>query len=109
MKTYSFDLKVLNPKKLKVSYLENGEIFRERILKTKLKKDGYLYLKNKNVGFLLVPYIAGAIDIKRTRLTKSENGNIVFDVVNHRSGAFLIVVFLDGRTWKYRQEYQQIE
>lgn len=29
MKTYSFDLKVLNPKKLKVSYLENGEIFRE--------------------------------------------------------------------------------
>lgn len=109
LKTYSFDLKVLNLKKIKVSYLVNGKIFRERILKTKLKKDGFLYLKNKNVGFLLVPYIAGAIDIKRTRLTKSENGNLVFDISNHRSGAFLILVFLDGRTWKYRQEYEQIE
>ncbi len=109
LKTYHVELKVLNKKKLKISYLENSIIFRERIIKTKLKSDGYLYLKNKNVGFLFVPYIAGAIDIKKTRLTTSKNGNLIFDIANHRSGAFLIFIFLDGQTRKYRYEYNKLE
>ena len=43
LKNYTFDLRVLSPKKIKINYIENGKIFKERILKTKLKKDGYLY------------------------------------------------------------------
>ncbi|MFC0605863.1 hypothetical protein [Winogradskyella pulchriflava] len=109
LKNYKFGLKVLNKKKIRISYIENDTIFRERMLKAKLKKDGFLYLKNKNTGFLLVPYIAGAIDIKRTRLSKSEDGNLIFDYSHHRSGAFLIIAFLDGRTWKNRLEYKRIE
>ncbi|WP_452233022.1 hypothetical protein [Lacinutrix sp. MEBiC02595] len=109
LKTYKFGLKMINEKKIKISYIENNKVFRERILKTRLKKDGYLYLKNKNTGFLLIPYLAGAIDIKRTRLSKSENGNLIFDYSNHRSGAFLIIAFLDGTTWKNRLEYKKIE
>jgi hypothetical protein len=109
LKSYKFGLKVLNKRNIKISYIENDTVFRERILKAKLKKDGYLYLKNKNIGFLLVPYIAGGIDIKRTRLSKSKNRNLVFDYSHHRSGAFLIIAFLDGRTWKNRLEYKRIE
>ncbi|MFD2543746.1 hypothetical protein ACFSSB_15575 [Lacinutrix gracilariae] len=108
LNTYSFNLRVLSPKKLKVEYLENGKIFRERILKTKLKRDGYLYLRNKNTQFMLIPIIAGTIDIKKTRLTKTEKGTLVFDVANFRYFAALIFIG-DTRTWKYRQEYEQIE
>ena len=106
---YYFNLKVISPRKIKFEYIENGNIFKERTLKTRLKKDGYLYLKNKNTKFLLVPYIAGALDVKKTRFSKSENGNLIFDVSKHRSGAVLIVVFLDGRTWRYRHEYKRVE
>lgn len=109
LKNYKFGLKVLNKKKVRISYIENDTIFRERTLKAKLKKDGFLYLKNKNTGFILVPYIAGAIDIKRTRFGKSEDGNLIFDYSNHRSGAFLIIGFLDGRTLKNRLEYKRIK
>ena len=109
LKNYKFGLKVLNKKRVRISYIENDTVFRERTLNAKLKKDGFLYLKNKNTGFLLVPYIAGAIDIKRTRLSKSENENLILDYSNHRSGAFLILAFLDGRTWKNRLEYKRIE
>jgi hypothetical protein len=49
------------------------------------------------------------LDVKKTRFTKSKNGNLIFDVSNHRSGAALLVVFLDGKTWKYRQEYKKVE
>lgn len=106
--TYSCELEIIDSKNLKINYLKNETIIRTRTLKTKLKKDGYLYLKNRNTVFILVPYIAGALDVKKIRLTRSTEGNLLFDVVNHRSGAFLIVAFLDGRTWKYRNEYREV-
>jgi len=108
LKTYAFDLKVLSPKRIKIEYIENGKVFRKRILKTKLKRDGYLYLRNKNTQFMLVPFLAGAIDIKKTRLTKSDSGILIFDVAHFRYGAALIIIG-DTRTWKYRQEYERIE
>lgn len=107
MKKYAFELKVINKKKLKITYLENDIIFRERFLKIKLKKDGYLYLKNKNIGFVLIPYIFGAVDVKRTRLTLDEEENLVLDVYNHRSGAIGGVGFLSWKTWRYRRTYEK--
>lgn len=107
-KIYNFELSIINEKSLKIKYIENEKIIRERIIKTRLNKDGYLYLKNKNIGFKLIPYIFGGIDIKKTRISKSENGNLILDVANHTSGAALLVVFLDGKTWKYRNEYKKL-
>jgi hypothetical protein len=106
-KTYCTQLEIINTKSLKVNYIEDDKIIRSRIIKTRLKKDGYLYLKNKNIAFLAVPYIAGALDFKKSRLTRSAEGDLFLDVVNHRSGAFMIIAFLDGRTWKYRNEYKK--
>jgi len=106
--TYTVELNFVNDKILKINYLEDNKIIRERTLRTTLKKDGYLYLKNKNVGFVGLPYVFGGIDIKRTRLSKTTSGDLIFDVVNHRSGSFLIICFLDGRTWKYRNIYPRI-
>lgn len=106
-KTYHAQLEVISPKSLKINYVENDKVIRSRTIKTRLKKDGYLYLKNKNIAFLLVPYIAGALDFKKSRLTRSPEGDLFLDIVNHRSGAFMIIAFLDGRTWKYRDEYKR--
>lgn len=109
MKRYKFELKIITDKKLKVTYYENDVVFRERFIKTKLRKDGYLYLKNKNIGFVLVPYIFGVLDVKKTRLTVDEDGNIVFDTYNHKSGAAFVVGFLNGRTWRARRLYKKID
>lgn len=108
-KIYNFELSIINEKSLKIKYIENEKIIRERIIKTRLNKDGYIYLKNKNIGFKLIPYIFGGIDIKKTRISKSENGNLILDVANHTSGAALLVVFLDGKTRKYRNEYKKLK
>ncbi len=108
LKTYSLKIDILNEKKMKLLYLENDTIFRERVIKTKLKKDGFLYLKNKNIQPLLIPYIAGAIDINKIRFGLDTNNNLILDVAHHSSGAFLLIVFLDGRTNKYRLTYERI-
>ncbi|WP_157263920.1 hypothetical protein [Pedobacter sp. Leaf176] len=106
-KRYKFELLVLDGSHLQINYIENEQIIKERILNTSLRKDGYMYLKNKNLGFLLVPYLAGGIDIKKTRLTISPDGDLIFDVVHHRSAAIFFIMFLDGRTWHYRNEYKK--
>ena len=98
----------MSPKKIKIEYLENGKIFKERLVKANLKRDGYLYLRNKNTQFMWIPLIAGTIDVKKTRLTRRENGTLIFDVANFRYFAALVFIG-DTRTWKYRQEYEQVK
>ncbi|MGL5234662.1 MAG: hypothetical protein ACRC8Z_07905 [Empedobacter falsenii] len=94
---------------MKLIYIENETILRERLIKTKLTKDGFLYLKNKNFQPLLIPYIAGAIDINKIRFGLDTNNNLILDVANHTSGAILLIAFLDGRTNKYRLTYERID
>ena len=108
-KIYFFDLEILNDKKISINFLENEQIIRNETLRYKLENDGYLYLKNKNVRPLLIPYIAGSIDISKTRLTLDKNSNLIFDSTNHRSGGFAIVIFAGGSSWDYRKEYERIE
>ncbi|WP_312136284.1 hypothetical protein [Sphingobacterium sp.] len=108
-KNYKLGLKVLSDKLIKIDYIQDDSVFRSRTLKTKLKKDGYLYLKNKNIGIRLIPYLLGGIDIKKSRITLSKEKNLVFDYSQHVSGAFLFLIFLDGETSKRRLEYGRIE
>jgi len=109
LKTYQFELKVLSKKRIQINYLENDKIFKERIVKGKLKKDGYFYLKNKNVKLWGVPYLAGAIHINKTRISKTKKGNLIFDLTHHQSGAFFFFVFPGGANWEYRNTYQKTE
>lgn len=108
LKRYHFKLKCLNRKSIKISYLENDKVFRERTIKGKFKKDGYFYLKNKNVGYRLLPYIFGSIDVKKIRLSLAKNGNLVSDVSNYNSGA-LLLIWGFRKTWKYRDEYKKLK
>lgn len=110
LKSYSFELKILSSKSLQISYIEDDKILCERIIKTKLKKDGYLYLRNKNVLPILIPFILGGMDVKRTRISKFENGDVVLDVANHQSFGFILLSsYYDSMTYKYRLQYKKID
>lgn len=107
LKTYEFELKAIDQKSVNFKFIKNGKVFKEKTLKGKFKKDGYFYLKNRNVEFLGIPYLAGAIHINKSRLSKTKEGNLIFDLTHHQSGAFFLVVFLDGTSWKYRKTYER--
>ncbi len=109
LKTYHFEINVLSKKRIQINYIENDKIYRKRVIKGKLKKDGYFYLKNKNVKLWGIPYLAGAIHINKTRISKTDNGNLIFDLTHHQSGAFLLLVFPGGANWEYRNTYERTE
>ena len=106
-KTYQFELKVIDASKIRVSYLENNLVMRVRDIEGKLKSDGYFYLKNKNVGCVMIPYLFGAINIHRMRITVDQNGDLVVDVAHHNSGAILLIV--GWANWKHRNIYSTID
>lgn len=107
--TYYFNLKILNEKKLRIDFLNQNQVFRSETLKYKLKNNGYLYLKNKNIQPIFIPYLVGSIDISNTRLTLGKNENLILDSTNHRSGGIFIVIFMGGSNWDYRKEYRRIK
>lgn len=108
-KSYSFILKILNFKKLKIYYIENDVVISEKEIKYKLKKDGYLYLKNKNLRFLGIPYLFGEIDLKRIRLTLNKEHNLLFELSEFESGGlFLLMVYPVGKT-KYKKIFSRMD
>ena len=109
LKHYKFELKVLSNKRIKVRYLENNNKIGEKIIKGRLKKDGYFYLKNRNIKFWGIPYLAGALHINKTRFSKTNKGNLIFDLAHHQSGAFLLFIFPGGANWDYRNTYKKIK
>lgn len=104
---YAFQLTMENSKRMQVNFIKDDTIFCKRSFKTKLTKDGYIKLKNKNFQVVLLPYVLGFIDVKRVRFTVDADRNLVFDVGEHRSGGAFIVMF-DGRNYKYRRTYNRI-
>jgi hypothetical protein len=109
LNNYYFEIFSISPKKLRIKYLENGKVFNEKILKTELKNDGYLYFKKKNLKFVGLPYIFGRIDLTKTRLTLDENKNLILDISNLSSGAALFVVFLNSKTDRYRKILKRVK
>lgn len=107
--TRNFQLEAINRNKIQVTYIKNDTVVRTRIIRTNLKKDGYLYLKNKNVGFVLIPFIVGAIDVKKTRMGLTESGDLIFDVAKYRGGAIFFFIFLDWQNSAYRKIYQRVK
>lgn len=106
---YHFELNIINPKKTRITYLENDKIIQDRIVKTKFRKDGYLYLKNKKLNFTGVPYLFGGFDFTKTRLTLDKNKNLVLEIATFSSGAGLIIMFLNFENRTHGEKFKRVK
>ena len=106
---YTFSLKVLNSKRIEVSYLKNDSIIRQQTMRYKLKANGYINVKHRNFKILGIPYVLGAFIKKRKRLTLNANNDLIFETVEAMSGgAFLLQVVPYLKTY-YAKNYKRIE
>ena len=104
-KTYKFEIIVGEDDQIRFIYFENGTEFHQLILKTKLRADGYLYLKNHNIKFWGIPYIFGGLDLKRIRISKTDGDDLVLDIAHNKSGNIIFLAY--GRTARQRQVYKR--
>lgn len=106
---YKFKLQVINSRQTEIQYIENDKIIRRRIIKSEIGKDGFLYLKNKNTKFIMLPHVFGAIDVKKVRLSINGGKDLVLEVVQHRSGAMLLIVFRSYNNFHSIKTYKRLE
>lgn len=107
--SYSFELKVLNSKRIELNYLENEKTIRHHIIKYKIKDDGYLYIKNRNFKIKGIPYLFGEFNVKKNRITLNKENNLIFESSEFSSGGVaLLMVYPVGKA-KYQKIYERIE
>jgi hypothetical protein len=105
---YSFKIKVLDDKKLQVTYLKDNIPFRTISFKYRFTKDRYLLIKNRNFKISgLIPYVVGGFDVKRRRLA-TDGKDLIIEESHESSGAFLLV-FGDSKVWHTRFKYEKIQ
>jgi len=109
LKFYKVELNLLSPKRLEAIYYADDIIFDIKSFKVKSKNDDFLYLKNKNTKFVLIPYLLGRIDIQRARLAINEDGDLVFDASTFTNGAGLFVIGLHAKSDGFKFIAKRIE
>ncbi|GGG26642.1 hypothetical protein GCM10011344_29270 [Dokdonia pacifica] len=105
----SFEIDVIDDRKMKIRFNTATRSLYEFDIKYKLRKDGFVHLKYKNVKLIGAPYIAGRFDFKRTRLTTLPNGDLFVQGANQNSGAFMIIVFLNSSVRRNQNHFKRIE
>jgi hypothetical protein len=88
---YQFEIRIEDKKHLEISIInENNKIVSTKKYRFKRKEENII-LKNKNTKPILIPYLAGALDVTKLRIKTDENRNLLVLINQHRSGgAFLI-------------------
>lgn len=107
--SYTFDLKVLNPKWIELNYLANEKSIRKQIIKYKIKEDGYLYLKNRNFKIKGIPYLFGEFNVKKNRITLNKENNLIFESSEFSSGGVALLMVYPVSKAKYQKIYKRIE
>jgi hypothetical protein len=69
---------------------EFDKTLHKKTYKFKQKKN-ILILKNQNTKALLVPYLAGALDITKLKLNIDKSGNLNVLIYEHRSGGLFFI------------------
>lgn len=106
---YTFSIQVFDNKRVSIKCLQGGRCLKTYDLEVQLKSDGFLYLKNRNVRPILIPFICGAIDVTKLRFSRDSEGDLIVDKTNHRSGAFLFIAFFSVSNTESRCIYKKIK
>lgn len=108
-KNYSFVLDVVKYNILSIHYLENDSVIRQKNIRFRMRKDGYLYLQNMNFKIRGIPYVFGDIDKKRIRLTLNKDRDLVFETSEFNSGGMFLLSVNPISKMKYEKIFLRIE
>lgn len=108
LKNISVNINLISEKELKLKIIENEtqKIITEKAVKIKLKKDGYIYIKDKNFMIDGIPVILGGWNIQKSRMYIDEENNL-----NIESNYFFyhaaLIVMCDWKNFNYHLKFKK--
>lgn len=103
----SFEIKVLNEKLLKIDFYKNNKLSKSRLLRYRLRNNGFLKLRNQNFRISGIPYIFGECDIVKFELGLTKANNLILHGYREHAGGLLIVLS-SGRAFSVNKIYNKI-
>jgi len=100
-KDLKLTLKMINQKSLNVKVSNSENLLLDKNLKVKLKKDGFLYLKEKRLMIEGIPLAFGGLNVQKTRFTIDENHKLEVQSNYYFCNGFLIFM----SDWKTIQHH----
>lgn len=85
-------IKLLSKKEIKFTYKLQDSIVEEIILDMKLRGNGMIHLKNKEVNVMGIPMIFGNITVDKSRIGLSNNSDLIINNVHFLAGGVLILI-----------------
>lgn len=104
----NFKISILNEKEINFEFIKSNKTLRNQKFKYKIKDDGFLYIKNRNTIIAGIPFLFGGVDVKKVRISLSENNNLLLNDVFDSSGAALLI-FGDAKVWESTNQYKRIQ
>ena len=89
---YGMQIQVLNSNKISIELLKENSSLEKLTLDYKVKKDGYLYLKNKNLKTKWIPGLCGTFEVNRTRISLDRENDLILNHSHYINGAILFVI-----------------
>ena len=106
LENYKVKIEVQDKKTLLISLLDEEKIIDSIKIDYKIRKDGYLYLKNNNFKTEWIPGLCGNFELDRTRIGINNKNNLI---LNHSHYIYGAILFIIGDTKKtgFGSEYKR--
>ena len=106
IKNYKVKVEIVNENRISFSLLKNENKIDSISLNYKIRKDGFIYLKNKNFKTKWIPIICGNFEVDRTKIGLNNENNLIISNSYFIYGAVLVIIG-DTRKSKFSSEYKR--
>lgn len=103
-----FKINVVSKNEVTIEFFLQEKVIKSQTLHYKLKKDGFLYVKNRNTIITGIPFLFGGVDHRKVRIALSQNDDLIINDVFDSSGA-LLLIFGDRKVWENTNTYKRFK
>jgi hypothetical protein len=103
----SVKFKILNEKRLKLDFMLEEDLVKSKIIKYRLRNNGFIKLRNRNLKVTGIPYIFGGYEMEKYDIGLTKTGDLILHGYNERAGGFLIVLS-GGNAFKVKRTFERI-
>ncbi|CAM4141236.1 hypothetical protein [Flavobacterium weaverense] len=106
IKNYQVKIYIENDNTISFSLLKNDIKIDSIKMNYKIRKDGFIYLKNKNFRTEWVPVLCGNFEVDRTKIGINNDDNLIISNSYFIYGAILVIIG-DTRKSNFSSEYKR--
>ena len=106
IKNYKVKILIENENIISFSLLKNELKIDSIKMNYKIRKDGFIYLKNKNFRTMWVPVLCGNFEVDRTKVGINDSNNLILSNSYFLYGAILVIIG-DTKKSNFSSEYKR--